>query len=248
LKFYRLVDQQHFEEAYKMLTGSQLSFETFVEKWKAFSLVDIEWIQTHQIFFSSYPASTKDYLQGLGNLNTFMVRLFVRNLSGDTFYQDETLHIHNATQIEILSSSPQYDMGWMHKEHIARLYYHLLASHRFEEAYAMQYAPSQSLEALSKTYANLLGISINTSETLYCDEEGNCGSSSADDPNEGHVQMAIDFIREKETERLYLELEIIQDKVNLLSTKPQTTPCITCGYGYKPVIYLYPTETTAIQV
>jgi hypothetical protein len=248
LKFYRLIDQQHFEEAYQMLKESQLSFEAFVEKWQQFSLVDIERIQTPQIFFDSYPASTQAYLKGLGNLNEFKVRLFVRNLSGDTFYQDETLHIHNATQVELLSSLAQYDVVWTHKEDVARLYYHLIASHRFEEAYAMQDNPSQPLEAFRATYADLIGIVVQTSEVLYCNEQGDCSASSLDDTNEGPVQMVIDFIREQGTERIYLELEINNDKVKFLSSRPETHPCISCAYGYKPVIYLYPPQPTEIKV
>jgi hypothetical protein len=60
--------------------------------------------------------------------------------------------------------------------------------------------------------------------------------------------MVIDFIREQGTERLHLELEIHKDKVQFLSSRPETHPCITCSYGYKPVIYLYPEKETEIKV
>jgi hypothetical protein len=59
----------------------------------------------------------------------------------------------------------------------------------------------------------------------------------------------LDFIEENSIGRYYIQKEIIKGKIKHLSSEETTDACkVGCAYGYKPIIYLYPTQKADIKV
>ncbi|MDR2190580.1 MAG: hypothetical protein LBP53_05320 [Candidatus Peribacteria bacterium] len=223
MKYYRLIDQQHFEEAYAMLKQPQLSLDAFRKQWNKYNLVDIDRIATPLIFFKSYPSTNTPYLEGIGQLNQFEVRLFMRTLSGTIEINREILRV-SPSGIELLASEPMPIFHTLNtpKMLLVQLYYHLIASERFEEAYQMQYRHSQSLQAFQDTYKNVQGIAIHQMTDMRTLSKEDWESSSTDDKEEGEVQLLIDFITPKGNERYAIQKEVLNGKIKHLSSEATT--------------------------
>lgn len=232
LKFYRLIDQQHFEEAYQMLTGNQLSFEEFTQQWKNLTLIDVNTIQTPLLFFNAYPTTPSPYLTHIGNFNQFQALLFMRNADQNIWIGNQTLQVIDNEKILIQQSD--IDTAEKYSGFIVRsqrnlltyLYYHLIASQRFEEAYNLQYTHSQSLEQFAETYKDVLGIVVREFQEYEED-----GSYTSDDlyKADGKTQILLDFISyDGSVERYFATKEIINGKVKHISSKPTTKSCEIC--------------------
>jgi hypothetical protein len=181
LNFFRLIDQKQFTEAYQMLDNPQLSLKEFEKQWKNYSLVDIDDIQTHQIFFRAYPATPQEYLKGIGNLNEFTVHLFLQTTDNTIQTNSINLQVIDNEKIQLnpnLDTPQKGEFGT--KQLLTKLYYHLIATHHFKRAYEMQYSHSQTLEQFENTYKDIIGVTFKEYGEMYCDDTG-CGSSHSDD-------------------------------------------------------------------
>jgi hypothetical protein len=184
---YRSIDQGEFDTAYQQINNPQMSFEEFVVQWEKYSLVSVEAISTPTIFFKQYGGSKVPYLAGLGNFNQFSITLFSKDAEGNISYLSQALQVIDGNAIQITENNARVFGMYenLHKKELfTKLYYHLIATHRFQQAYEMQYSHSQSLDLFAKTYEDTLGVVFKEYEEMYCNTDGSCSSSSADDPNE----------------------------------------------------------------
>jgi hypothetical protein len=137
-----------------MLDNPQLSLEDFSKQWNRFNLIDVDTIFTSLVFFKTYPTLNQDYLQGIGNWNEFQVVLLARDINNTIHTIRENLQIFNGEKI---ITNNEVSEEWLNDTNdILKLYYHLIASHRFEEAYNMQYEHTQTLSQFSNAYKNIL--------------------------------------------------------------------------------------------
>ena len=247
LKRYQLINQGEFDTAYEQIQNPNISFDEFVQQWWNYNIVSVESMRTPVIFFKEYGNSDRPYLENLGNYNQFSISIFTRDNEWNISYNSQWLKVIDNQRIIVENDFTEEGTSWAwEKEVSAKLYYHLIATHNFEEAYHMQYSHSQTLEQFRKNYEDVIGISFREYGEMVPVEYGR---TSSDNQREGPVQMLIDFIGEENTERYYIEKEIIWGKVRHISSKLTTASCEICpAYGYKPVIYFYPEQEIDVKV
>lgn len=248
LKRYRLINQKNYQEAYNLLSNTTLSFEEFKALWNNYNLISVESIANPLVIFDTYwtlpqNVKTSDY-------NIFAPQLFSRTTKGFISYLHPKLQITSDNHIILLETSNNRETLadiTTEKEKTTKLYYHLIANQMFDEAYNMQYTHNQSFEQFKNSYKNTLWIAIKETSSNNCDKNW-CSSSNPDAPN-GQVQILIDFIEAQNITRYYIQKEIINGKIKHISSEETKDACkMWCAYGYKPIIYLYPTEKTDINV
>ncbi len=134
------------------------------------------------------------------------------------------------------------------REDITKLYYHRIANQQFKQAYDMQHNHNQSLEEFSHAYKDVLWVAIKQIDDMVYDNEGSATSSSSRGVN-WPMNLLIDFVSDDSVERYYIKKEVINWKIKHIASEKTTESCVwACWYGYKPIIYLYPTEKTDINV
>lgn len=248
VKRFRLITQQQYQQAYQKIQDPDMTYEQFVQQRQDYDLVSVEYFHAPLIFFDVYPKTdTKRSEQ-----HRLAARVFTHRNDGQIRLFEQNFGVTDDGQIILRSPMSWIDdtdtIDAVPRVKLVKLYYHRIANHQFEQAYALQHTHSQSLEKFAATYAKTLGIAIIESQI---DGDGcfRCGDESKD-LHQGQVDVLIDFVGEDSVERHHIQKQVIDGKLKHISTQPNEEDCIGgCGgYGYKPVIYLYPEQTTDVHV
>lgn len=232
VKRYRLIDQKRFEEAYQLLENPTFSLDEFKQYYQSLNMIDVDTIRNNLIYFTWY--------------NTSWYWLYYNEFSVDLFQQTTTWFIYTNTDILSITDSQKVKIieKWSYpnppmfpNQEFVKTYYHYIATHRFEQAYQMQYDHPQTLDQFSHAYKDVIWIAFKEI-TEYPSNEIS-----------GQVELLLDFIQESDVDRYAIVKNIINSKLQHISSKKTTDLCVICpAYGYKPVIYLYPQKFLDIDV